>query len=106
MHKDTLVHGNVIRDDYFFLTFKKLLSMKLYLLTQEVNTGYDTYDSMVVCAASQDDAKQFHPDGGVIEDWSWSHAWAKDVNHVNCVEIGEASPDQKPGTIIASFNAG
>lgn len=77
--------------------------MKLYLLSQIVNKGYD---SMVVCAASQDDAKQFHPHGGVMDDWSWSNDWAHDVSHVNCIEIGEATKDQKSGIIIRSFNAG
>ena len=31
--------------------------MNLYLLTQTKNNGYDTYDSMVIAANSEEDAK-------------------------------------------------
>lgn len=31
--------------------------MNLYLLKQEINTGYDTYDSCVVAAESEEDAR-------------------------------------------------
>ena len=31
--------------------------MNLYLLTQNENNGYDTYDSMVVSAENEEDAK-------------------------------------------------
>ena len=31
--------------------------MKLYLLSQDDNNDYDTYDSIVVCAESEEDAR-------------------------------------------------
>ena len=35
--------------------------MNLYLLTQEDASGYDTYDSCVVAAKNEEDAKQIVP---------------------------------------------
>jgi hypothetical protein len=35
--------------------------MKLYLLSQSVADGYDTYDSVVVAAKSIKDARTIHP---------------------------------------------
>lgn len=32
-------------------------TMKLYLISQDVNNGYDTYDSAVVCAANEAEAR-------------------------------------------------
>lgn len=37
--------------------------MNIYLLEQDVNDGYDTYDSCVVYAMSEDEAKDIHPGG-------------------------------------------
>ena len=36
--------------------------MKLYLLTQSTNLGYDTYDSLIVCAENKEEAKKIRPD--------------------------------------------
>jgi hypothetical protein len=35
--------------------------LNLYKIYQEVNTDYDSYDSAVVAAVSEDDAKKIHP---------------------------------------------
>ena len=35
--------------------------MNLYLLWQEVNNSYETYDSCVVCAENMDEAIRIHP---------------------------------------------
>lgn len=35
--------------------------MNIYLIWQTVNRGYDTYDSVVVCAESEEDAKTIYP---------------------------------------------
>jgi hypothetical protein len=35
--------------------------MNLYLVSQDINTGYDTYDSMIVSAESEIDARNIHP---------------------------------------------
>ena len=38
--------------------------MNLYLLTQDEETGYDTFDSVVVAALTGEQAKKIHPSGG------------------------------------------
>ncbi len=50
--------------------------MKIYLLSQNDNCGYNTYDSMVVCADSEDDAKMIMPDGGVLNSSFYNTCWA------------------------------
>ena len=37
--------------------------MKLYKIYQDINGGYDTFDSAIVAAESEDEAKSFHPNG-------------------------------------------
>jgi hypothetical protein len=78
--------------------------MKLYLLSQDENSGYDTYDSCVVAAKSPAEAIHINPS------WcgwgSQSHTWAKSPDKVNCEELGTAKRGTKPGLIISSFNAG
>ncbi|MDB4461341.1 hypothetical protein N9043_00160 [bacterium] len=41
--------------------------MKLYLVSQEDNQGYDTFDSCLVYAKDETDAKTIHPDGKELE---------------------------------------
>jgi hypothetical protein len=79
--------------------------MNLYLLTQEVNRGYDTYDSCVVAAESAEDARviqpreiEFEPD----ENFSW---WVSPES-VTVTFLGRATESIKRGVICASFNAG
>jgi hypothetical protein len=37
--------------------------MNLYLISQNVNNDYDTYDAAVVAANSEDEARLIHPCG-------------------------------------------
>ena len=87
--------------------------LHLYRISQNVNNDYDTYDSAVVAAFSECDARSIHPDGYAevvpeMEDSSNGYllyAWClrKDVK----VEyIGEAASDVKRGVVCSSFNAG
>ena len=87
--------------------------MKLFLLTQRENVGYDTYDSMVVAAENEGDAVAISPNGDIYGDalycwnqWDCGTAWASKPDNVTCQYIGEAAPDIKAGPIITSFNAG
>jgi hypothetical protein len=82
--------------------------MKLFLIEQEQWTGYDTYDSAVVVAESEDDARNIHPSGGPVTDrrTDWACDWATSVEHVTARYIGEASPVLPRGVVLASFNAG
>ncbi len=79
--------------------------MNLYLLTQTKNTGYDTYDSIVVAAKNSTDAARTPPDsdGDLYVPSQGSWASPEDV----LVEmIGTARRGTKAGVILASFNAG
>ena len=82
--------------------------MKLWLLTNEVVTGYDTYDSAVVAAPDEEAARMTHPSeyteswDGKINVWpSWCAA-----DDVIVKYIGEAAPETEAGVVCASFNAG
>lgn len=76
----------------------------LYLLTQNTNTGYDTYDSCVVCAPDAETARGISPDGGA-QDWPWRWSWAEPED-VRVTLIGVADPSAPQGVVIASYNAG
>lgn len=84
--------------------------MNLYLITQAKNTGWDTYDSAVVCASSEEDARIIHPDGHT-EDWHepenymFTHDWTTPAN-VQVKFIGIADVNIPRGVVCASFNAG
>ena len=83
--------------------------MKIYLLSQDDNTGYDTYDSCVVCAVDEADAKSINPDGSIkpfTKAQSYFKTWANSPESVHCEEIGIANDSYAKGVICASFNAG
>lgn len=83
--------------------------MNLYYISQTVNTGYDTYDSAVVCAESEEAARKIHPDGRTkewegtedISNWSWA-----DQKDVEVTFIGVARDGMEQCVCCASFNAG
>lgn len=84
--------------------------MNLYLIYQDSRDGYDTYDSAVVCAANEDEARQIHPSG---HEWSWEYekrdigaSWAATPDDVKVKLIGLAADGVEPGRVLASFNAG
>jgi hypothetical protein len=78
--------------------------MKLWLLSQNMNTGWDTYDSAVVAAETAEAAKRFDPGGYLIEDDGC--CWAGTLEDIEVKFLGEAAPGVKAGVICASFNAG
>jgi hypothetical protein len=95
--------------------------MNLYLLTQNQVTGYDTYDSCVVCAVDETAARLMHPWGEkykYIEKQGWVQedrpdwdigsppTWASAPRFVHVHLLGTARPEQEPGVICASYNAG
>jgi hypothetical protein len=95
--------------------------LSLYLISQNVNNDWDTYDSAVVAARDEDDAKHINPDGYMEEGWwknddqpyeftSWSKpraflGWCHPED-VKVEYIGKASPDIARGVVCSSFNAG
>jgi hypothetical protein len=81
--------------------------MKLWLISQDKNGGYDSYDSAVVAADTILEARNMNPSDGAAMDWSKCHyAWCGSPDDVTVEEIGEAGEWVKQGVICASFNAG
>jgi hypothetical protein len=79
--------------------------MKLYLLTRTDRWSYDDYDSLIVCAESEEDAKNIGPDGPFDPNERYS-SWTKSKDNIICEEIGDAHPSMERGVILASYNAG
>ena len=81
--------------------------MELYLISQNVNSDYDTYDSAVVSAENPEKARMVHP--CYDTDWDGTEreifpTWCdhKDV----CVEHIGSTESTISESILASFNAG
>lgn len=87
--------------------------MKLYLISQDTNNGYDTYDNAVVAAEDEAAAKLTHP-SGTASHREWLDAGPIDCDYgtwtskenVQCKYIGQAAPGIDAGVICSSFNAG
>lgn len=81
--------------------------MNLYLLSQSVNNDYDTFDSVVVCAESELEARKIHPYGHDITDPTIPKCingeWAE-LRDVHVTLIGVANPGVPKGVVLASFN--
>lgn len=79
--------------------------MKIWLIEQDENNNYDTYDSVVVVSASEDGARNMNPDGS-----NWGRAlssWASSPDKVKVTCIGDAAEGLEEGQVIcSSFNAG
>ena len=97
--------------------------MELFLLQQDICTGYDTYDSVIVCAENEEEARKIHPSKSVthVKNGNWmvtcDNGWEyedvcddwvefKDIDKIKVTHIGTAVENQKKGVILASFNAG
>lgn len=87
--------------------------MNLYLLEQIVNTGYDTYDSTIVAANTEEEAKEIHPSvykkdiicSDDLSIYNWAYDWCKPKD-VLVTYIGTAKPGTNKGVILSSYNAG
>ncbi len=84
--------------------------MNLWKISQTVNNNRDTYDSAVVAADTEEEAKRIHPlngkDIGIGKERIYSDVWVTNPNYVQCVFLGTAKQDTLKGVIVASFNAG
>lgn len=79
--------------------------MKLWLVSQSENSDYDSYDSMVVAAETEDAARNTMP--SQHESFGRDYgAWCSGPDKVQVELIGEATSHIKAGVIVASFNAG
>ena len=94
--------------------------MKLWFISQEANNDYDTYDSAVVAAESEEAARRTYP-GGYYEwdddnqGWRYVYGekkpakpdtWVADISAIEVKLIGTAADHIGAGCICASFNAG
>lgn len=81
--------------------------MNIYRISQTENSGYDTYDSAIVLAETEDEARNIHPGGS---DFVIHGTWASHPEQVAVEYLGVADTskiDSKHGRVLcASFNAG
>lgn len=79
--------------------------MKLFLIEQDQNTSYDTYDSAVVAAPDEETAKRMHPGTGEPpEKWGGMYpSWCDRPEEVTVRYLGEAVGVAQ-GVVCASFN--
>jgi hypothetical protein len=97
--------------------------MKLWLISQSVNNDWDSFDSAVVAAETEQEARFIHPEHYPSHDkirwngskWFWylndgrvldyrSGSWTSPDNV--SVEFLADGYDGPSGTVLASFNAG
>ena len=84
--------------------------MNIYLISQNVNTGYDTFDSAVVTANTEEEARIIKPSwDSQIEPWDGKNneygSWC-DAKDVKVKLIGKSDIISEPKIICSSFNAG
>lgn len=82
--------------------------MKIWLIEQSKNCGYDTFDSCVVIAETEEEAQEVTP--GVTKytsiESARAHLWA-DPEHVMVTYLGEYKGEKPDDSVVcASFNAG
>lgn len=96
--------------------------MKLWLISQSVNLGYDTYDSAVVAAETEEDARNTYPSIPGVSDTVWTAGeWFWELTNGNRVKMSSDdwtipsnvevefladNYEGAAGTVCASFNAG
>ena len=82
--------------------------MNLYLISQDHNAEYDTYDSAVVAAHDESQARLIHPSRGLqSEDSKEDEYDVWTLRELVKVElIGKAVNGTSIGVICSSFNAG
>ena len=96
--------------------------MKLWRISQDKNNGWDTYDSAVVAAETEEEARGIYPDNWDNNEKRWNGSkWLWYLEDGRVLDYGSSSwtsPDNvsvefladnyegPKGTVLASFNAG
>lgn len=84
--------------------------LHIYKLVRNELIGYNSYDSCVVCAESEEAAMNILPWGKTIQEEpnedEIEFAWTKYKENISCEYIGEAIGRKNPGVILSSYNAG
>jgi hypothetical protein len=75
--------------------------MNIYLVSQNVNNGYDTYDAFVVYARDENEAKRIRK-----LDRDPYGSWVTKVSDIEVTLLGHAPNQKTSGEILGSFNAG
>ncbi len=83
--------------------------MNIYKVKQDWYYDYDTYDSFVVVAETEQAAREVHPNN---KEW-WKQEPHKygywiaynDIHRLTVTLIGKASDGIEAGVVVASFNA-
>lgn len=81
-------------------------TLYVYLLTQSVIYGYDTYKSCVVIAIDEEEARLIHPEG-YTDAFNYSSGWVslEHIHSIKVTKLGIATTNQVAGTVVcASYN--
>jgi hypothetical protein len=86
------------------------MPLGLYLIYQNENNGYDSYDSAVVIAESEKEAQSLDPfDGKEMAEDKWNNTWSSWCSSPEKVKVeylGKAKKGSQKGLVCSSFNAG
>lgn len=101
--------------------------MEIYLLKQDWNNDYDTYDSVVVIAENEQEARKIHPSEYVthVKDGKWmgtysggenigneyehgSKNWVQfsEIDRLKVTHVGKADDNQKRGFYLHPITQG
>ena len=80
-------------------------TLYLWLISQDVERGYDTYDSAVVAAYTEAEARATHPSGDNSRFGEHFPTWAPQ-DFVQVTRIGRADPTISPGVVCAADGSG
>lgn len=92
---------------------RELSQVNIYKISRSTTetVSYDEWDSAIVAAHSEDDAREIIPSHGE-SDRTWDDSkdpwwgWAESKDNVEVTLIGLAHPSIPRGVVLASFNAG
>ena len=76
--------------------------MNIYLISQDTNRNYDTFDAAVVTATSAEKARKMHPRGEgrhSRDDWT-------QPDKVTVELLGKALKGTEESVVLSSYNAG
>ena len=80
--------------------------MNIYLCSQDENCDYDTYDSFVCYAETEEQARNIYPTSPNYNTEPEWDTWASSPEKVTVELLGTALPGSEVGVICSSFNAG
>lgn len=83
--------------------------LRLYRISQHENNGYDTYDSAIVAAKTEQEAREIHPADWRDNAWHWENnrgCWVDSPEKVDVELIGTADWKIPKGVVLSSYRAG